>query len=290
MNNLMYKSRIDTLETRELTDNRNGPELIELKGVEVQYIKNDTVITRYNPNNTEDTYSQKYSLRTTEENLKTMQQQLGVIHPQNTRIRRIDIATDIDGTFEDLRKFLDLAHKCIRAQEVGGRAWTNIDEKDLEASNYLYRNPSRLEIEFYDKRKQSFGRAKYPTRLEIRFLRVYSNNLSLHVKNTIKLWNRMPDSLNQVEKQMLGILKQKWEEEYQKNHKLKFSDFVYKYSNFIYTREILAMLYSETGLKRAFNYWIQDYRKKYNIQFYTRRHLIKFSEGIVRSLDSYLQN
>lgn len=290
MNNIQYKSRIDTLETREPLTNRENLEAKDLKGTETRYNKNMDIITKYNPNNSEYQYSKDYKLSKTITNFNNMQEQLTVIDKDHVAFRRIDIATDISKNFEDISKFLDLAHKCIRAKEKDGKAWSNIDEEDLNTSNYLYRNRFKLEIEFYNKKKESNNKANYPTRLELRFLRISSKDFKLHINNAIALWHSMPLNLEQVEVQISEILIKKWLQEKSINPKLKFSTFAYKYSKYIYTQNILKSIYYQTGLKRAFKAWLQDYRKSYSIEFYTKADLTNFSRNIIKSLKDYLKN
>lgn len=290
MNNIQYKSRIDTLETREPLTNRENLEAKDLKGTETRYNKNMDIITKYNPNNTEYQYSKDYKLSKTITNFNNMQEQLTVIDKNHVAFRRIDIATDISKNFDDISKFLDLAHKCIRAKEKDGKAWSNVDEEDLNTSNYLYRNRFKLEIEFYNKKKESNNKANYPTRLELRFLRISSKDFKLHINNAIALWKSMPLNLEQVEVQISEILIKKWLQEKSINPKLKFSTFVYKYSKYIYTQNILKSIYYQTGLKRAFKAWLQDYRKSYSIEFYTKADLTSFSKNIIKSLKDYLKS
>lgn len=290
MNNIEFKSRIDTLETKESANNRADSEIKDIKGVEIRYDRNLNIITKYNPNNFEYNYSKEYKLSKTIDNLNKMQNTLTVIDKEQIDIRRIDIATDISKNFDDISKFLDLTHKCIRAQEKDGKAWSNVDETDLNTSNYLYRYRFRLEIEFYNKHKESNGKSNYPTRLEIRFLRISSKNFKLHINNAIALWKAMPRNLEDVEQQTINILKTKWIEEGQLNPGLKFTAFVYKYNRYIYTQKILKELYKETGLKRAFKSWLQDYRKKYYIEFYTKTDLTNFSKNVIKSLKDYLKS
>lgn len=289
MDNIIFKSRIDTLETREPLSNRANLEIKDIKGIETRYNKNMDIITKYNPNNFEYKYSKEYRLSKSINDFIKMQDILTVIDKEQVSMRRIDIATDISKSFSDISKFLDLTHKCIRAKEKDGKAWSNEDEKDLSISNYLYRNKNKLEIEFYNKHKEN-AKANYPTRMELRFLRIYSKDFKLHINNAIALWKAMPFNLEDVEQQAIEILKSKWIEERELNSGLKFNAFVYKYSSYIYTQNILKELYKETELKRAFKGWLQDYRKKYFLEFYTKKELTSFSKSVIKSLKEYLKS
>lgn len=289
MNNVEFKSRIDTLETKEPISNRCNLDNLDIKGIETHFSKDMNIITKYNPNNFDYNYSKEYKLSKTIEDLNKMQEALTIIDTNMIDIRRIDIATDLNVNFDDISKFLDLVHRCIRAKEKEGMAWSNVTETDLKASNYLYRNRFKLEIEFYNKHKEN-PKANYPTRMEIRFLRISSKDFKLHINNSIALWKFMPNNLEDIEQQMIELLKARWIEERTINPGLTFSTFVYKYSNYIYTQNILKSLYNETGLKRDFRYWLQDYKKKYSITFYTKSDLNNFSKNVVKSLKEYAKN
>ena len=286
MNTIEFKSRIDTLETKEPLTNR--AEILDIQGTETILTKDSNIVTKYNPNRINLEYSKDYRLSKTIQDFNKMQDILRVLDSNKVVMRRIDIATDISKNFDDISKFLDLVHKCIRANKKNGKAWSNIDETDLNTSNYFYRKKSELEIEFYNKHKEN-TKANYPTRLELRFLRVSSKDFKRHINNAIELWKAMPSNLENVEQQVIYILKTKWIEEKQLNPKLIFSTFTYKYNKYIYTQNILKALYKETGLKREFKSWLQDYRKNYYIEFYTKTNLNNFSKSVIKSLKEYLK-
>lgn len=288
MNNAEFKSRIDTLETREPQDNRKTL-IFDLKGTESYLNKNMDIVTKLNPNNFNFGYSKNYKLSETINTIEDMQTALTVIDTNKVNLRRVDISTDLSLEFDEISKFLDLVHKSIRAKEKNGKAWSNLDEADLNTSNYLYRNRFKMEVEFYNKFKEN-PNANYPTRMEIRFLRISSKDFKLHINNAIALWKAMSNNLEDVEKQMIEILKAKWIEERSINLGLTFSTFVYKYSNYIYTQNILKSLYKETGLTRNFRYWLQDFKKKFSIEFYTKADLIDFSKNVIKSLKDYAKN
>lgn len=284
-----YKSRIDTIEMKDTVENRIENEIIDVKGTRSRCNGKDTntIITRFNPNNTTDIYSEEYRLSVTMFELAKMKSMLGIKDESKLCVRRVDIATDIDKEFDSISKFLDLMHKCIRADDKLGFGWRNLDENSLTDSNYMYRNRNKYEIEFYNKYKQSGGISPMPTRLEIRLLRVSSDNLKHHIKRVCELWKRAPENIDLVELEMVEVLKKEWRIEKNKNPKLDFASFVYGKHKYIYTQKILQSLYKETGLKRAYRSWLQDYRKKYPIDLYSMNDLKKFSKKVVKSLNEY---
>ncbi|NFF82860.1 hypothetical protein FC764_16945 [Clostridium botulinum] len=290
LNSITYCSRIDTLETRENVNNREDITINHIKGIEECLDKKSNVKTKYNPNNFGIKYSNEYKLSETVNTLNQMQTVLTVIDTSKVEFKRIDIATDIDEKFDTISKFLDLAHKCIRAKKEGGNAWNNTSEQTLNITNYLFRKKFNIEIEFYNKELESKGVSKFPTRLELRFLRISSKDFKLHIKNAINLWYSMSLNLQLVEDKMIEMLKEKWVEEKKLNEGLAFTTFIYKWSDKIFTLRILKELYDFAELKGSYKSWLQEYRKKHVIEFYTSNQLKNFSKNIIKSLKMYSKN
>ncbi|NFF82331.1 hypothetical protein FC764_13995 [Clostridium botulinum] len=281
LNNIKLNSRIDTLQTTEIKENRL--DVFDIKGAH-SYEKNGNVITKYNPNNFESKYSTDYKLSKTINILEQMQVSLKIVDLDKVSYCRVDIATDISIYFNDISKFLDLIHKCIIAREKDGSAWHNVYETDLEVSSYFYKNKDKLEIQFYDKHKESNGTANFPTRMEIRFLRIVSKDLELHVKKSILLWSTVATNLEDVENVIIQVLKNKWIKEKELNPGLSLTTFTYKWADKLFTQRILKELYSFVGLSGSFKVWLQKYRKNHHIEFYTKTQLNNFSQNVIGSL------
>lgn len=288
INNIQFMSRIDTLQTSEPKENRPN-DIWDSKGLH-SYERNGNIITKYNPNNFEYNYSSDYTLSKTIDSLIRMQLCVGVIDEDNVLYKRVDIATDISINFSHLSKLLDLVHKCIRANEKDGLAWQNVDENDLEVSSYFHKTKGKLEIQFYDKHKESKGIANYPTRMEIRFLRIVSKDLRYHVNKAISLWDAVEANLEDVENTIIEVLKNKWLKEKKLNPNLSLTTFTYKWSDKIFTQRILKELYNFVGLSGSFKVWLQKYRKNHLIKFYTKTQLKNFSQYVTKSLKSYIKN
>lgn len=258
-----YYSRIDTLLIKNKEENFIELSDKHVKGTQSWRSTQDASIikTKYNPNNYRSEYSNEYKLSQTKANISAIHEILTVLDANLTNISRIDISTDIDRSFDEISKFIDLTHKCIRANDNRGASWCNLTEESLSDSNYLYRNRNKYEIEFYNKHKQSGGRAPMPTRMEIRFTRVSSKRLEFHIDKAIKLWREVPNNLAIIEARMIELLSDKWIEENQKHDKISFTTFVFSYSKYIYTLNILKQLYARSGLSNVCSSWLQDYRK-----------------------------
>lgn len=279
------KSRIDTIQTKEPISNRGAFD-IYVKGCEYDINKEGNVISVWNPNNIRDTYSQEYKLSLTKESLNKMFDMMTVINAENVKMNRVDICTDVDFNYVENIKLLDLLHRCLTVNFKGGKKWTNISDEDLKISNLRYSNRD-FNIEFYDKKKQTENTHLYDTRLEVRALRVKSQELEHHVNRCIDLYSASIDNITKVNKIMSEMLIKSWEEEKREQPKLRFTTFVYKYSHYFYTNDILKIVYSHVGLKGSLRSWLNKFRNTYNIELYTKNDIEKLVKPIVKSLKEY---
>ena len=168
----------------------------------------------------------------------------------------------------------------------GGKKWTNISDEDLKISNLRYSNRD-FNIEFYDKKKQTENTHLYDTRLEVRALRVKSQELEHHVNRCIDLYNASIENITKVNKIVGEMLIKTWEEEKGRQPKLRFTTFVYKYSHYFYTMDILKVVYNHVGLKQGVRSWLNKFRNTYNIELYTKNDIDKIVKLIVKSLKEY---
>lgn len=282
---VIMKSRIDTIQTKEPIGNRGSFD-VYVKGCEYDINKDGNVISIWNPNNIRDTYSQEYKLSLTKESLNKMFDMVTVIDAGNVKMNRVDICTDVDFNYIENIKLLDLLHRCLTVNFKGGKKWTNISDEDLKISNLRYSNRD-FNIEFYDKKKQTENTHLYDTRLEVRALRVKSQELEHHVNRCIDLYNASIENITKVNKIVGEMLIKTWEEEKRRQPKLRFTTFVYKYSHYFYTMDILKVVYNHVGLKQGVRSWLNKFRNTYNIELYTKNDIDKMVKLIVKSLKEY---
>ena len=121
----------------------------------------------------------------------------------------------------------------------------------------------------------------------MRALRVKSQDLEHHVNRCVDLYNASVDNVTKVNKMMGEMLINAWEEEKRKQPKLRCTTFVYKYSHYFYTNDILKIVYSNAGLKGSLNGWLRDFRTTYNIDLYTKIDIEKLVKQVVKSLKKY---
>lgn len=280
-----FQSRIDTIQTKEPTTNRVEWDR-EVKGKEETLNKKGELITKWNPNNMLFEYSNEYKLSTTKKRLVELMELATVINYDDVKMNRIDIATDSTMDFVVNAKLIQLLHKCLVAKIKGGKVWLNIDDTDNKVSNVRFANRD-WNIEFYDKDKESEGNSLYNTRFEVRHLRVKAQDFEYHIEKTIQLWQGALNNLEVVDKIEVEKLKRIAEEERKECPSMKFTTFVDRHNDEIFTLEQLKQLYKYWGLKGSFNAWLQKYRNAHIMELINKKQLNEVIKEVVKSLKTY---
>lgn len=78
-----------------------------------------------------------------------------------------------------------------------------------------------------------------------------------------------------------------WKKQKDKEPKLKFTEFVYKYNHYFYSMGIFKKVHSSVGLKGKVNEWLRDFRKNHKLDLYTQKDIKEMSKKIVKSLKTY---
>lgn len=284
-NKAEFKSRIDTIQTKELATNRVEFD-VEIKGKEETLNKKGELITKWNPNNARFEYSNVYELSHTKRKLEELMELATVINIDDVKMNRIDIATDSTMDFVVNAKLIQLLHKCLVAKIKGGKVWLNIDDTDNKVSNVRFANRD-WNIEFYDKNKESESKSLYNTRFEVRCLRVKSQDFIHHIDKTIDLWQGALNNLEVVDKIEVEKLKRIAEEERKECPSMKFTTFVDRHNDEIFTLEQLKQLYKYWGLKGSFSGWLRDYKRTHIIELINKTQLNEVAKEVVKSLKTY---
>lgn len=280
-----FKSRIDTIQTKEPTTNRVEWDR-EVKGKEETLNKKGELITKWNPNNMCFNYSNEYKLSTTKKRLVELMELATVINYDDVKMNRIDIATDSTMDFVVNAKLIQLLHKCLVAKIKGGKVWLNIDDTDNKVSNVRFANRD-WNIEFYDKDKESEGNSLYNTRFEVRHLRIKSQDFIHHIDKTIDLWQGALNNLEVVDKIEVEKLKRIADDERKECPNMRFTTYVDRHNAEIFTLEQLKELYKYWGLKGSFKAWLNDYRKTHILELVNKTQLNNVVKEVVKSLKSY---
>ena len=280
-----FKSRIDTIQTKELATNRVEFD-VEIKGKEEVINKKGELITKWNVNNMRYDYSNEYKLSVTKKRLDELMQLVTVINIEDVKMNRIDIATDSTINFIENAKMIQLLHKCLVAKIKNGKTWSNVDDNDNKYSNFRFANRD-WSIEFYDKDKESEGKSLYSTRFEVRCLRVKCQEFEYHIDKTIDLWQGALNNLEVVDKIEIEKLKKIADDEREECKEMKFTTFVDRHNDEIFTIEQLRELYKYWGLKGAFKTWLRDYRKTHIMELINKTQLNEVIKEVVKSLKAY---
>ena len=284
-NKTEFKSRIDTIQTKEPTANRVEFD-VEVKGKEEVINKKGELITKWNPNNMCFNYSNEYKLSTTKQKMEELMELATVINYDDVKMNRIDIATDSTMDFVVNAKLIQLLHKCLVAKIKGGKVWLNIDDTDNKVSNVRFANRD-WNIEFYDKDKESEGNSLYNTRFEVRHLRIKSQEFEYHIEKTIQLWQGALNNLEVVDKIEVEKLKRIADDERKECPNMRFTTYVDRHNAEIFTLEQLKELYKYWGLKGSFKAWLNDYRKTHILELVNKTQLNNVVKEVVKSLKSY---
>ena len=284
-NKAEFKSRIDTIQTKEPTTNRVEFDK-EVKGKEEVINKKGELITKWNPNNMCFNYSNEYKLSTTKQKMEELMELATVINYDDVKMNRIDIATDSTMDFVVNAKLIQLLHKCLVAKIKGGKVWLNIDDTDNKVSNVRFANRD-WNIEFYDKDKESEGNSLYNTRFEVRHLRIKSQDFIHHIDKTIDLWQGALNNLEVVDKIEVEKLKRIADDERKECPNMRFTTYVDRHNAEIFTLEQLKELYKYWGLKGSFKAWLNDYRKTHILELVNKTQLNNVVKEVVKSLKSY---
>lgn len=284
-NKVEFKSRIDTIQTKELISNRVEFD-IDIKGKEEVINKKGELITKWNVNNMMFEYSNEYKLSETKRKLVELMELATIINVEDVKMNRIDICTDSTIDFVDNAKLIQLLHKCLVAKIKGGKVWLNIDDNDNKVSNVRFANRD-WNIEFYDKKKESESKSLYNTRFEVRCLRVKCQGFEYHIDKTIQLWQGALNNLEVVDKIEVEKLKRIADDERKECPSMKFTTYVDRHNGEIFTLEQLKELYKYWGLKGAFKTWLRDYKRTHIIELINKTQLNEVAKEVVKSLKVY---
>ena len=220
--------------------------------------------------------------------VETMEQ-IGVISIDQVKLNRIDIALDSsDYDYqEDFKKML-FTYELLTIKHKKSSKWYTTDLNTLK-TNTIKLYDSRFELEIYDKKSESNGVHPSNIRIEFRYKR-----LSKDLSNSIDYINKVSDKIKEMDKHletleinMSNRLIMLYESE--KDNVKSFSEFVRKYSHYFYTVNILKKVYKSVGLKGNCKGWIDDFRKRNTLEFYTTKDIKKIQKAMLRSIKTYVK-
>lgn len=279
-------SSIDTIQTKEDRDNREL-DVDFLQGQTMKYTNDYKIVTRWSPNHD----FIKTKLSDTEKEMDIMFKRATVKDKSKVRMNRIDINTDVDIAFEDVSKIVDFMFMCCtEGMQKERKEWTNKDTLKKEA--YWFSN-QYLEINFYDKAKEDSDKEKineYPTRLEVRFKKIKSQDKKHHIEKAINFYDGALERYSFAERSRMELLCNEWDKFIEENPRGTLTHFVVKFEEHIYTREILKGIYEYVGLKGNFKAWVDKFRRGYKLDLISENEIKELVKRITISLKKYKNN
>ena len=292
-NKAEFKSVIDTIAIR--TDINNVNDFTVVNNENYEYINkltdsfdNSQMTLKVNLHTTygEMTLDNVKKFNTAlEESLSDM----GVIEMSNVELTRVDIALDTNNyTMQQDFKRMLFCYELLTIKHKRDDRWYTTDLNTLQR-NTIKLYGDRFELEIYDKAKASNNMHPFSTRIEFRYKRL-SKDLAdneIYLKKTIDKVNEMDGKLLQLEENMSKRLIKLYQTD--KDNVKSFSEFVRKYNDYFYTLNILKEVYKASGMKGSYKGWLDNFRLKNKLEFYTSKDIKELQKAMKKSVKTYMK-
>lgn len=292
-NKAEFKSVIDTIAIR--TDINNVKDFTVVNNENYEYINkltdsfdNSQMTLKVNLHTTygEMTLDNVKKFNTAlEESLSDM----GVIEMSNVELTRVDIALDTNNyTMQQDFKRMLFCYELLTIKHKRDDRWYTTDLNTLQR-NTIKLYGDRFELEIYDKAKASNNMHPFSTRIEFRYKRL-SKDLAdneIYLKKTIDKVNEMDGKLLQLEENMSKRLIKLYQTD--KDNVKSFSEFVRKYNDYFYTLNILKEVYKASGMKGSYKGWLDNFRLKNKLEFYTSKDIKELQKAMKKSVKTYMK-
>ena len=214
---------------------------------------------------------------------------MGVVEMSNVELTRVDIALDTNNyTMQQDFKRMLFCYELLTIKHKRDDRWYTTDLNTLQR-NTIKLYGDRFELEIYDKAKASNNMHPYSTRIEFRYKRL-SKDLAdneIYLKKTIDKVNEMDGKLLQLEENMSKRLIKLYQAD--KDNVKSFSEFVRKYNDYFYTLNILKEVYKATGMKGSYKGWLDNFRLKNKLEFYTAKDIKELQKAMKKSVKTYMK-
>lgn len=292
-NKAEFKSVIDTIAIR--TDINNVNDFTVVNNENYEYINkltdsfdNSQMTLKVNLHTTygEMTLDNVKKFNTAlEESLSDM----GVIEMSNVELTRVDIALDTNNyTMQQDFKRMLFCYELLTIKHKRDDRWYTTDLNTLQR-NTIKLYGDRFELEIYDKAKASNNMHPFQTRIEFRYKRL-SKDLAdneIYLKKTIDKVSEMDGKLLQLEENMSKRLIKLYQAD--KDNVKSFSEFVRKYNDYFYTLNILKEVYKSVGMKGSYKGWLDNFRLKNKLEFYTAKDIKELQKAMKKSVKTYMK-
>lgn len=215
--------------------------------------------------------------------------EMGVLNLNEVELTRVDIALDTSNYTmqKDFKKML-FAYELLTIKHKKSDRWYTTNLNTLER-NTIKLYDSRFELEIYDKAKVSNNMHPYATRVEFRYKRLNKDlkESNVYLNKVAEKVKEMDGKLLQLEDNMSKRLIKLYEVE--KDNVKSFSEFVRKYNDYFYTINILKEVYKSANMKGSYKGWLDNFRLKNNLEFYTAKDIKELQKAMIKSVKSYMK-
>lgn len=215
--------------------------------------------------------------------------ELGVLNLNEVELTRIDIALDTNdySMQKDFKKML-FCYELLTIKHKKSDRWYTTNLNTLER-NTIKLYDSRFELEIYDKAKASNNVHPFSTRVEFRYKRLSKDikESNVYLDKVAEKVKEMDGKLLQLEDNMSKRLIKLYEVE--KDNVKSFSEFVRKYNDYFYTINILKEVYKSANMKGSYKGWLDNFRLKNNLEFYTAKDIKELQKAMIKSVKSYMK-
>lgn len=214
---------------------------------------------------------------------------MGVVEMSNVELTRVDIALDTNNYTmqQDFKKML-FCYELLTIKHKRDDRWYTTDLNTLQR-NTIKLFGDRFELEIYDKAKASNNMHPFSTRIEFRYKRL-SKDLAdneIYLKKTVDKIEEMDGKLLQLEENMSKRLIKLYQAD--KDNVKSFSEFVRKYNDYFYTLNILKEVYKSVGMKGSYKGWLDNFRLKNKLEFYTAKDIKELQKAMKKSVKTYMK-
>ena len=178
---------------------------------------------------------------------------------------------------------------------------SNLDGARIGTKNHFYSNDFEMNhrnllvkttpycSEFYNKKVESNGSNYANTRLEFRYVGVKGLSLESAVEQTVINLSRMLNSRNikAVTERLTADLSAQYLKERKARTIKTFTEFICKYSDFIFNKSILYGVYHRCMTGTATS-WFAKFKKTHNIELIYKSELVEYTNMLKESLHKYI--
>ncbi|MGN0607485.1 MAG: hypothetical protein ACI4JM_13285, partial [Oscillospiraceae bacterium] len=202
---------------------------------------------------------------------------------------RVDFAFDTTLKYDDIFKY-SLYIICLLSKVTGIENAINIQDVNTKKKRALTLKNSAFEFQIYDKALESQNKHPY-SRFEFRFKRIRHTDIYALTERLQQYLNCLTDYIQEVENQRIYDLYAIWEQESKTECTTQiknFSEFVRRYSDDIFTRDIAKGLHAKI-CNGNFDSWLKWFKRNNRIQFITQSDIKTIVQKMKKALNLYIQ-